>query len=394
MNYRFLKISRYYIHYIDYFRNHHNVHDMHYNDMLNEYLNDSYIYGDAYSHYLGQKGNETHEIIFNESELQNKWADEHCRKCRRDTYSILEEQIRHIKPDVIFWDGMENYDFVEHIKQTFPSIRIHFSQIGVPINNIKRFSPYNFVITCLKPHVDRLNKSGKDSFFIKHGFDPRINSKLTETRKHMQFTFSGSIYSGNNAHMERASYIEYLMKECGLKVFTSFQNPDNEMKMRHIVKKTIGNLHIMPLPGAVSERMKQWKEEPAPIMIEKTLSEQFKGPVFGIDMFNMLSQSQVTLNVHIDIAGIHAASIRMYEATGVGTCLMTDFKQDMGEYFEPDSEVIVFRNKEEAAEKYRYLFEHPEELKAIAKKGQRRTLKEHSIESRIDEINSIINKYL
>lgn len=394
MNYKFLKISRYYIHYINYFRQHHSVGGMSYTELLNEYLNDSYIYGDSYSHYLREKGNQVFEIIFNDEIIQNKWADEHCKDCQRDMYSIIEEQIKHIKPDVIFWDGMENYDFVEHIKETYPSVKVHFSQIGVPINNMRRFSPYNFVITCLKPHVETLNRNGKDAYFIRHGFDPRINKKLVKQAKNIPFSFSGSIYSGNDAHMERARYIQYLMKESGLKVFTSFRNPGNEDKLKHIVKKSLGSFHNLLLPVHLKERMREWKRQPGPIMIDSNSAKQLKPPVFGLDMFNVLSQSQITLNVHIDIAGTHAASIRMYEATGVGTCLLTDYKEDLKAYFEPDSEVVVFRNKYEAAEKYRYLQNHPDEIARIADKGKQRTLKDHSIALRVEEIDNIIHKYL
>jgi hypothetical protein len=48
----------------------------------------------------------------------------------------------------------------------------------------------------------------------------------------------------------------------------------------------------------------------------------------------------VALNRHIAAAEGHANNMRLYEATGVGTCLLTDRGSNLGELFEVGREVI------------------------------------------------------
>lgn len=374
----------------------HSMSGLSYADRMALYMNDHYVYGDSFSYYLNLLGNDAHEIIYNEQDMQLQWARENGIKSS-NIFDILKVQIHEIKPDVIFWDGMEDYQFVHHIKELYPSIKVHFSQIGVPINNISRFLPYDFVITCLKQHVDELKNNGIDAYFVKHGFDARIISKLKSADNREKFTFAGSIYSGADAHMKRALYIEYLMKHTDLHVYTAFRNPSFSDIQKHIIKKTLSSMipaFMFKGKTTIEERISSWRNAPHPISISSELAGNLREPVFGIDMFNVLMNSEVTLNVHIDIAQSYAASIRLYEATGVGTCLLTDYKDDIEEYFKPDYEILTFKNNEEAAEKFNYIMEHENERQNIADRGMKRTLSEHNMNNRINDINAIIAEYL
>ena len=42
--------------------------------------------------------------------------------------------------------------------------------------------------------------------------------------------------------------------------------------------------------------------------------------------------------------------MRLYEATGVGTLLVTDYKDNLHEMFIPGKEVVVYRDADEAVE--------------------------------------------
>ena len=84
----------------------------------------------------------------------------------------------------------------------------------------------------------------------------------------------------------------------------------------------------------------------------------------------------------------------MFEATGVGTCLITDTGCNMPDLFEPDKEVVTYANIEEAVEKSQYLLEHDQEREEIAAAGQERTLRDHTIQNRCELINDEIIKRL
>ena len=46
--------------------------------------------------------------------------------------------------------------------------------------------------------------------------------------------------------------------------------------------------------------------------------------------------------------------MRLYEATGVGSLLVTDAKQNLAELFEPESEVVTYRDADELVERVRH----------------------------------------
>ena len=119
-----------------------------------------------------------------------------------------------------------------------------------------------------------------------------------------------------------------------------------------------------------------------------------RGTAWAIEMYQILHRSRITLNHHIDIAGAYANNLRLYEATGVGTLLITDWKENLHEMFEPGKEVVAYRTPEECADLIRYYLNHEEERKAIARAGQERTLRQHTYFQRMQELVDIVSRYL
>ena len=111
-------------------------------------------------------------------------------------------------------------------------------------------------------------------------------------------------------------------------------------------------------------------------------------------MFQKLHDSKVVLNIHGDNSPSSATNMRLFEATGVGTCLLTDWKENLHDLFEPEVEVVTYRTTEECIEKVNYLLENDTERKAIAAAGQRRTLKDHTVKQRVEQIDEIIRKHI
>ena len=117
--------------------------------------------------------------------------------------------------------------------------------------------------------------------------------------------------------------------------------------------------------------------------------------LYGLDMYNKLSTADSVLNIHIGIAGArYAANIRLFEVTGVGSCLVTDWKENLYELFIPDEEVVTFKTSEECIEKVKWLRDHPDERRKIAEAGQKRTLKDHTYALRVCQLDEIIRKEL
>ena len=73
--------------------------------------------------------------------------------------------------------------------------------------------------------------------------------------------------------------------------------------------------------------------------------------------------------------------------------MITDWKKDLHEMFDPGKEVVAYRTPEECVELIRYYVDHEDERQAIARAGQERTLKEHTCYERTRELLDIVRKY-
>ena len=125
----------------------------------------------------------------------------------------------------------------------------------------------------------------------------------------------------------------------------------------------------------------------------ESLSELFPdrchGPLYSREYYDVIRKSKLTLNRHRDELA-DGPNIRVFEATGLGTCLISDRGKEMSEFFDSGKEIVTFSSAQEAIEKINYLLQHPNERKAIAKAGQDRTLKEHTIMNKCDRIDQVV----
>ena len=126
----------------------------------------------------------------------------------------------------------------------------------------------------------------------------------------------------------------------------------------------------------------------------RKLLNSSKPPVFGYDMYKLLSKTKICFNIHGEIAEKCAGNMRLFEATGLGACLVTDWKENITDLFEPGKEIITYKSAEECIEKVKWLMANPNEREKIAKAGQKRTLTSHTIENRAKLMDRIIKKAL
>ena len=92
------------------------------------------------------------------------------------------------------------------------------------------------------------------------------------------------------------------------------------------------------------------------------------------------------------MAGREAGNMRLFEATGVGAFLLTDFKDNLHTLFEPDREVAVWRSVDDClASIARYLADDAAR-EEIARAGQARTMATHTYRQRTQEIMGIVAK--
>jgi hypothetical protein len=132
--------------------------------------------------------------------------------------------------------------------------------------------------------------------------------------------------------------------------------------------------------------LKLWGNLPQAIPASSPLHRCFQGEVWGADMYEVLRRSRITLNSHIDLAGREAGNMRLFEATGVGAFLLTDFKDNLDTLFAPDREVAVWRSTDDCLKAIDRHLGDDKSREEIARAGQARTMAQHTYRHRACEI--------
>lgn len=275
------------------------------------------------------------------------------RSSRSDWFcTVLAAQIRHYQPDVLLNQAMDAIpsDFLAEMK---PHLRLLVGQIAAPLQATDSFHGYDLVISSLPNFVDFFRRIGIPSELHRFAFEPRVLDRLPQQAPDIPVSFVGSLSS---AHRQRVLLLEYLAAS--------------------------------PLPLAI------WGSGIEALPYDSPIRCRYRYTAWGIEMYRILHRSRVTLNHHIGIAASYANNMRLFEATGIGTLLITDWKQNLAELFEPGREVVAYRDPEECLDLIRYYLHHEAERQAIARAGQRRTLREHTYYRRMQEFLDLVGQHV
>jgi hypothetical protein len=118
------------------------------------------------------------------------------------------------------------------------------------------------------------------------------------------------------------------------------------------------------------------------------------GEAWGLDMYEVLAQSRIVLNRHIDVAEDFANNMRLYEATGAGALLLTDAKRNLGDLFVPGEEAVTYRDADDLIAQLQRLRLDDDERIAIAVAGHNRTLRDHTYGHRMQQLAEILESRL
>ena len=264
---------------------------------------------------------------------------------------VLTAQAQTFKPDVIFICDV--LYLPAHFHRTLKEYtRLLVGEMAYPIPPGLDLKPFDLIISAAPHYVDRLRKAGSRSELLRLGFEPTILERLGTQTKSVELAFVGSV---GKDHQQRLGLLEELCREVPISFW-----------------------------GAGAESLPP----------DSPLRGHVKPPLWGYDMYRQLQRSKIALNIHIDMAEQYAANMRLYEATGVGTMLLTDWKTNLHELFEVGKEVVAYGSTEQCVELVRYYLAHEDEREAIAQAGQKRTLSEHNYYHRMQELTEILNRYL
>ncbi len=168
--------------------------------------------------------------------------------------------------------------------------------------------------------------------------------------------------------------------------------PAADVEVSFVGSVSVDHRQRIALLEAVAQRyeLKLWGNRPPTLSASSPLQRCFQGEVWGADMYQVLRRSRITLNSHIDLAGREAGNMRLFEATGVGTFLLTDFKDNLDTLFAPDREVVAWRSIDDCLNAIGRYLVNDDGRAAIAHAGQARTMGQHTYSHRAREILGLI----
>lgn len=252
-------------------------------------------------------------------------------------YDRLVFQIQFYNPNIIYFHEIWLIpEFVlQQIKFILPNVKI----IGwnCSMTSIKNLTGQKYIDAIFTCSSDIKNSLLKNNFFnvikVNHMFEPKILKIIGEKNdKTYEIIFFGKIHK--NLYQERIDLFKYLIEKNI--DFTIFGDTDDAI-----------------------------------------LQKYCKPAIYGKDIYKIISQSKIVLNIHPK-ALLDAGNIRLFEVTGVGSLLLTDYKPNMNTLFKEKIEAVTYKTYDDAVKSINYYLANDEEREKIALKGQQKTLKNYT----------------
>ena len=374
MSRSYLILDAYYPSFLEaHYAQHPEIANLGYEDALARLMATCFGTSDFYSTNLRSLGNVAAEIVANDAELQAKWASSaNLRPARfsneravasrvpylkrfvepaRWQETVLVEQVKAARPDVLYVQDLLlcTSGFLSRIR---PFVKLVVGQIASPLPPDSFLRGVDLVLTSCPHFVQRFRDRGIPTEYFRLGFESSLLGRLTSTPASYGAVFVGGM---TNLHVK-------------------------------------GNEVIRHAAGRVDLDVWGYGFEDLPS--DSPILRRFHGEAWGLDMYNVLKGAKIVVNRHGEVAENYASNMRLFEATGVGSLLITDEKDNLGEFFEVGKEIETYGDPDELVDKIKYFLTHEEQRARIACAGQARTLREHTYLHRMRELEQLLEPHL
>jgi hypothetical protein len=343
-----------------------------YDEQLAALFARSFGTSDAYSHYLTELGHEAVELPVNCLELQAAWAREHGHGSllkaaaslptrlgvaarSRFLHRVANAQLEELDPDVVYLQDLWFFRR-EELDAFRADGRLVVGQIASPAPGPELLRGFDLITTSFPHFVPRFREAGIDAEYLKIAFDERVLERLRAEgvdpspgaeRPH-RVAFVGGL--DPSVHGEGVALLERLVRQVPLELWG----------------------YGVP-PG---------------------LAGHHHGEAWGLQMYEVLARSRISLNRHIDVAEGYANNMRLFESTGVGALLLTEAAPNLSDLFAPGEEVVAYEDEDDLVEKLEHYLANDDERAAIAAAGQRRTLSQHTYRRLMPELAAMLEARL
>jgi len=321
-----------------------------YAENLQQRINSRFGDSDFYSYWLKNLGWDSIDIIANDQFLQQQWCNEN--GC--NSSNLLETfifQIMALKPSIVYFQDISLLS--DDVSRFLHSNNIkvcgqHASPIP-PNFNIKNVDLF---ISSMPHLVDMACANGAKALHLPLAFDHRV--------------------------LKEASSLAWDVRSDGGFVGGFTQSHTSGVEL---ILSAIKKFPSLSLYGY------GWDQS----LVAMLNGIPWRGEAWGLNMFSLLGGWKISLNRHIDMSGMHANNMRLYETTGMGALLLTDKKQK-NNLFSSDVEMVEYENIPDLKEKITYLMANPTKAHEIAEHGQKKTLSAHTYQIRMLELSESLSR--
>lgn len=329
--------------------------------------------GSFYSVHLNQMGWDSQEIIANSYLLQSAWMKKqklglpkselpftkylpesikNLIGSRSWIKEALIKQIEVLQPEVLYMHDLTLLT-VDDIKRIRPYIKVLAGQIACPLPlDTRPLKLFDLIISSFPHYVKMFRSWGIDSEYLQWCFEPTVLDELKKGKKKYKVSFIGGYSS---AHSQ------------GNKIFEEVAS-------------------MIPIDF--------WGYGAGSLAKDSPILKNYHGEIWGKQMYQVMRDSEIVINRHINVAGNIANNMRMFDVTGVGSLLLTDKKPNMKEFFDVGRECVTYSSPSDLIKKLKHYLKNKNETIKISKAGQKRTLRDHTYQNRMETLSIILKQYL
>lgn len=314
---------------------------------------------DSYSHHLAAYGIEAHEVVPNCEPLQRAWLREAGLLGKRLPRRLSEQEVvlaqaRAYEADVVYLHNVR-WTLEATLRRLRRAGYLVVGQNATRAPGPRKLRLLDLLVTSFPHYVDRFRRRGLPTEYVQLAFDRRVLGRLEEEgapRWDRGAVFVGAL-ARFRQHRAAASVLARAAAATPLELW--------------------------------GYRLEGWPQD-SPIRME------YRGEAWGLDMYRLLRSARISVNRHGEVGRQFANNLRLYEATGVGSLLLTDAKENLGAIFEVGEEVVAYRSADELIQLIEHYLDdgNEGERRRIAAAGQVRTLERHSYEVRMEQLAGIL----
>jgi hypothetical protein len=275
-----------------------------------------------------------------EEKIQRQWAREHGLKTETSLVDILLSQIEEHRTEVFY--NLDPMRYQSNFIRKLPGcVKKSIAWRAAPSPNAD-FGAYDAIVCNFPSILVSYRERGWRAEYFSPAHDPEMDAYATNTNRPVDVLFVGG-YSRH--HRQRAVILEAVssLRERLNVVFCL-----DPSWLTRLAESRLGYL----LPIASHRR---------PLDIRAVCH----APVFGRELYGMISKAKIVLNGAVDMAGSDRGNMRCFEAMGCGALMVSD----QGKYpegMQNEKTMLLYEGGDDAKTVIREAIENQAALRAIA----------------------------